>query len=238
MPNLFRTVALSLTLLGAAAGAAAPATAQAWDAPGILRFGAFLQGGFTNLDVQENAGLVRRTLDLDGAGIGVTFGYDWRMGNLMLGLESDAATSNDNGRVGIHTFATDYFATFRGRIGTFARPDLLIYATGGLALAGVEYKPVRGGGGVAIDPVTGATATGSVLKSDQTLAGFVVGGGVEYDLHGILVFGEYLYAGFEGWNFSTPAGRVSADLDTHMFRIGVKFKIGDDFRYDRVGYGH
>lgn len=238
MRNLIRSVALSFTLIAAAAGAASPAAAQAWDAPGILRFGAFLQGGFTNLDVQDNAGLVRRTLDLDGVGIGVSFGYDWRIGNLMLGLESDAATSNDNGRTGIHTFATDYFATFRGRLGGFARPDLLIYATAGLALAGVEYKPVRGGG-VTVDPDTGATVSGSTLKSDQTLAGFVVGGGIEYDLHGMLLFGEYLYAGFEGWNFSAPGPtRLSADLDTHMFRIGVKFKIGDDFRYDRVGYGH
>lgn len=237
MRNLVWSVVLSPTLL-AAAGAASPAAAQAWEAPGILRFGAFLQGGFTNLDVQDNAGLVRRTLDLDGAGIGVSFGYDWRIGNLMLGVEADAATSNDNGRTGIHTFATDYFVTFRGRLGGFARPDLLIYATAGLALAGVEYKPIRGGG-AAVDPDTGAVVTGSTLKSDQTLAGLVVGGGIEYDLHGILLFGEYLYAGFEGWTFSAPGPRrLSTDLDTHMFRIGVKFKIGDDFRYDRVGYGH
>ena len=58
---------------------------------------------------------------------------------------------------------------FRGRLGGFARPDLLIYATAGLALAGVEYKPVRGGG-VTVDPDTGATVSGSTLKSDQTLA--------------------------------------------------------------------
>lgn len=239
MPNPVRSLVLLLTVVGSAWGAAMPAAAQAWDGAGILRFGAFLQGGFTNLDVQDNRGLVRRTLDLDGAGIGVSFGYDWRIGNLVLGIESDAATSNDNARVGIHTFATDYFATFRGRIGAFARPDLLLYATGGLALAGVEYQPIRNGGGGGADSDNGTVFTGSTLKSSQTLAGFVVGGGIEYDWHGILLFGEYLYAGFEDWTFSAPGpSRLAVDLDTHSVRVGVKFKIGDDFRYDRIGLGH
>jgi len=67
----------------------------------------------------------------------------------------------------------------------------------------------------------------------------MVGGGAEFDWHGIVFFGEYLYASYDSFSFTevvdetdpmAPAFRNDIDLDQHLFRFGVKFIIGHDHR--------
>jgi opacity protein-like surface antigen len=67
-----------------------------------------------------------------------------------------------------------------------------------------------------------------------------VGGiGTEFDWSPhFLVFTEYLYGDFGGASFDLPQGvglpgqAHRADLESHMFRVGVKFKVGHDYAHD------
>jgi opacity protein-like surface antigen len=201
------------------------ASAQNYDGFGMLRFGAFVQGNWTNLDITDKALVVPdSSATLNGAGIGATFGIDYRYGDVIYGVEADGSISNDSDNYGVHTFATDYFATVRGRFGVYTRPDLMLYGTFGVAIAGVEYKPSFQSNFIG----------NGTLKLSETLVGLTVGGGVEYEpIESVILFGEYLYTSFETWEFSARGGsRFAIDPDSHLFRVGVKFKIGHDHYVD------
>ena len=212
------------------------AQAQNYDGVGLLRFGVFGQFAPTEFDIQRPAdaeGSVSET----GGGAGVSYGYDLMLHNgWILGVESDIAfdtlQADRNGR----EFRVDYLATVRGRFGSYVRPDLLLYGTAGVAFLGVGYEGLR-------SPLTGLR-----FNDDSTLFGWTVGAGAEFDFHGITLFGEYLFAGYDsmsvGETIDTVVDEVATtrfiknevDVDQHIFRLGVKFIIGHDFRTEE-GYG-
>src|SRR5207247_1184976 len=110
--------------------------------------------------VQEDNGLWIGQVGSGSAGSaallgGVFAGHNWQSGNLVLGLEGDvsamplrvtvggsAQTANEGlvnaGVPSVFTVSvsasTDWIATARTRIGFLARPDLLLYATAGVAM--------------------------------------------------------------------------------------------------------
>src|SRR3954470_21587635 len=84
---------------------------------------------------------------------GLTAGYNWQISNAVVGLEGDFnyfgfKRSVSSGAVypccaptsyTINTSASaDWLATVRGRVGFLATPALLLYGTGGLAVANVR----------------------------------------------------------------------------------------------------
>lgn len=209
-----------LLIAGLTAGAPADATAQSsnyYSAGDGLRFGVFGQYGITGMDIADQTAGRSYAVSPQSARFGASFGYDWRFGITVLGVEADAAVSNANASVAGYTFASDYVATFRGRLGFYARPDILLYGTAGLALTGVEYKP----------------ASTSALKLDATLVGGTVGVGTEVDWYGMRFFGEYLYAGYGDWSFTSlgsgGGNRLAVSTDQHMVRLGVKFNLSPEY---------
>lgn len=95
---------------------------------------------------------VSSSLNGNGGLGGVQAGYDWQFGERgVAGIEADiaAASLKSSASVPLTLFGTqpatfgvsrsiDWFTTVRGRIGFLAAPDLLIYATGGLAIGRVN----------------------------------------------------------------------------------------------------
>ena len=82
---------------------------------------------------QENAD----AFALSGGFAGGTAGYNWQTGNVVLGLEADAAWADVSAGFGIPGLASvDYtirsMGTVRGRVG-YAFDSVLIYGTGGYA---------------------------------------------------------------------------------------------------------
>jgi opacity protein-like surface antigen len=211
-------------LTGALATAVvAPAAAQNYDGAGLLRVGAFAQGSWIDAGFKFSDGVTNTagSTSIDGFGGGISFGYDHRLGGMILGVEADVSFDNASKVVGVVDVGIDYFATLRGRIGFDLRPGLLVYATGGFAALGGE--------GV-FDPGTGR------VKVAKTLTGGVVGGGIEAEWHHVIVFAEYLYASFDSQTFVFDTARTEIDADDHVFRVGVKFKYGHDHAhggYDR-----
>jgi outer membrane immunogenic protein len=122
------------------------------------------------------------------------------------------------------TQGIDWMTTFRGRVGIAPDQRLLLYATGGPALAGLQLHSTT-----SFLPPFGVTTFQNSSKG--TVWGFVVGGGVEYAAYGNWsVKGEVLYYDFgslhsEGgpvpFNFFT----IGADawFNGVITRLGVNY---------------
>ena len=125
-------------------------------------------------------------LTSQGASVGGVIGYDQRMGVLVLGAEGDISWMNLRGHgtslvpgdpsIGFPplTFETDYkldwFSTIRGRIG-IPLNHLLVYGTGGLALAGVSMNTL----------IEVGNGSGDLVGSTgDTKVGWTAGGGAEF----------------------------------------------------------
>ena len=81
-------------------------------------------------------------VDLSGAQVGGTAGYNWQFGNTVLGLEGDMDWSNlkGTGTTGCAAGCTaenNWLSTVRGRVG-YAFGGILPYVTGGLAVGDIN----------------------------------------------------------------------------------------------------
>ena len=122
----------------------------------------------------------------NGAVGGAQIGYNWQAGSIVTGFEADiqgsAVRGSDRtvlsgltgapvpGLLGSSDQRMSWFGTFRGRVGFTAIPELLIYATGGLAYGQIDASAD-----------TFFTSTNHYPTSvSQTKAGWTVGGGTEW----------------------------------------------------------
>jgi len=152
----------------------------------------------------------------NGAVGGAQIGYNWQAGSIVTGLEADiqgsAVRGSDRtvlsdlggvplaGTLGSSDQRMSWFGTFRGRLGFTAIPELLIYATGGLAYGQIDASAD-----------TFFTSTNHYPTSvSQTKAGWTVGGGTEWAFaHNWSAKIEYLYVDFG--NVSATALNAPAD---------------------------
>ena len=171
----------------------------------------------------------------DGGFGGGQMGYNWQgfPGTpwLVAGVEADIQGSGIADKVVNvpgETFenSLDWFGTVRGRAG-YATGGTLIYVTGGLAFGGLMQHTE--------DKSFTPPAT---YKSDSTVGGYVLGGGVEYRFNpSWSLKAEYQYLNF-GKNdpglVSGPRGApptMAADLNTvsddafHTVRVGLNYWI-------------
>jgi outer membrane immunogenic protein len=159
---------------------------------------------------------------MQGGFVGGTAGYNWQTGNVVFGLETDAAWADVSASAAGVVFVpgvggipasvsskTDAMGTVRGRIG-WAVNNVLLYGTGGYAW--IDNK---------------ITATlGAVSVSDSKFhSGWTVGAGVEaYIAPQWSVKGEYLYRSLGG---ETYFGAVnSGTLNLHTVQLGVNYHFG------------
>jgi outer membrane immunogenic protein len=131
-------------------------------------------------------------------------------------------------------FKNDWQGSVRGR-GGFAFGQTLVYATGGVAWAGVKAEAVYGPG-----TVLGVATPGAFASDRQTLTGGTIGGGVEFAFTNNVTLGvEYRYSDFghETFNLGAvpfPRGASSGvvgdvDLRTHEVTARLNFKFGSLF---------
>lgn len=175
----------------------------------------------------------------DGVTAGVQAGYNWQIEQAVLGIEADgqyldSKASAGNSAIAVPAFIggnfngstsvrTDWYATFRGRVG-YAFGPALLYATSGVALAETKLS-ANATGSIAtsafIPPSLGPLGTMNASES-PVLVGYAVGGGLEYALGaGWSVKGEYLHLGFgtNSYNLTgslqSPAG-LTGVIATHV----------------------
>ena len=144
-------------------------------------------------------------------------GYNWQNGNLVFGLEADAAWADVGATVGILPGLVSVndtirsMGTVRGRLG-YAFDQVLLYGTGGYAWA---------------DNRITATALGVSISDSQFHSGWTVGAGVEVMFAPKWsVKAEYLYRSFqsETYNFPGIATNVaSGTLNLNSVQVGVNY---------------
>ncbi len=144
----------------------------------------------------------------DGGEVGGTVGYNYQLGQIVLGVEGDWDWSslNQNGVnfVGPYKNNIDDILTARARLG-YAIDRTLLYVTGGYAGADEEIK------------------FPGLASNDTWRNGGVIGGGVEYAFtNNISAKAEYLYAPFGN---STNLMGAKSDLNLSLVRVGLNYKF-------------
>ncbi len=147
--------------------------------------------------------------DLDGFVGGGQIGYNYQMGQFVLGLEADlqGADLSSGNNLGLVRVKTDYFGTVRARVG-FAIDRFMPYVTGGWAYGNVK---------------TSIPALAFSNDSSHT-GGWTVGGGIEYAITNNLIAGvEYLYVDLGEKNILGAGTKVGTDFSVVRARLSYKF---------------
>jgi iron complex outermembrane recepter protein len=195
------------------------------------------------------------TENLSGLIGGAQAGYNWQAGNWVGGIEADIQMS---GQGAIPSYVCpaaicnptivnfdapvtasfvqgnklDSFGTLRARFGTTITPDLIAYATGGLAVGSIRTTVNLSG--IAVDAdgnINAVTAPVSVLAIKP---GWTVGAGLEARLFGNVTGKvEYLYMDFgsvsagvtNGLNATPIALASSSHVTDNIVRAGVNYRF-------------
>ena len=147
--------------------------------------------------------------DLDGFVGGGQVGYNYQMGQFVVGLEADlqAADLSSGSNLGLLSVKTDYFGKVRARLG-FAVDRFMPYITGGWAYGNVK------------------TSIPSVaFSSDRShTGGYAVGAGLEYAFTNNIIAGvEYLYVDLGEKNIAGAGTKVGTDFSVVRARLSYKF---------------
>jgi outer membrane immunogenic protein len=136
----------------------------------------------------------------DGFTGGIFGGYNYQIDpHWVVGGEADLSS-------GASGTGNRWSSTGRLR-GGYALDNMLIYATGGLAVAGGRINPGLG-------------------NDTETHLGFVVGGGVEAAVtKNIFARAEYLYTNTDKKTYTDGTNSVKADLDGSAVRVGIGYKF-------------
>jgi outer membrane immunogenic protein len=156
-------------------------------------------------------------IGLSGGLVGGTAGYNWQLGNAVLGIEGDIDWANLKGTnsstlcpAGCSTSDT-WLSTVRGRAG-YAFGGVLPYLTGGLALGDIR------------------AATPGFAGASNTSAGWTAGGGIEFGLTGNWsAKAEYLYVDLGRFNCGVSCNGLPTDnvsMHDNVVRAGVNYRFG------------
>jgi outer membrane immunogenic protein len=173
---------------------------------------------------------------------GGQFGYNWQRDRFVFGIETDIQgagltdkknlTFSDTAFVGpgfgpstgVENREIDWFGTLRGRLG-YSFDRTLIYFTGGLAYGGVKEQLVVS------NPFNPGTLD---LNGDNTRAGYVLGGGVEYKVSPAWsIKGEYqdinlgsqTLSGINTGFFTDHNTTNARDYNFSTVRVGVNYHV-------------
>lgn len=169
---------------------------------------------------------------------GVEGGYNYLMGSLLLGIETEFGFLDINEHSS-RTFnsvvattprptitidqrvKTDWMWTLRPRIG-YATPTWMVYATGGLAMTKIDYEATYTD--TRVPPNTAA------VDFSDTKTGWILGlGGAYAFTPNWSVKGEYLYASFGHVNGTSPTTQITLDtrerVKANILRMGVDYRF-------------
>ncbi len=192
---------------------AAPPPAAGVELPLFTWTGGYvgLQGGYAWGDASFDPGTGSLDASPDGGMFGGYAGYNWQIGQVVLGVEGDVnAVWNDEtvsvpgGSVELET---DYLASIRGRLG-YAWDRVMLYGTGGVAFT---------------DASATTTINGQNFDMSDTLTGWTVGAGIDYALTDNWVGRvEYRYYDFSNEDFGDLS---NVDLNFNTVSVGISYKF-------------
>ncbi|MEP6838700.1 MAG: outer membrane beta-barrel protein [Bradyrhizobium sp.] len=178
--------------------------------------------------VFDNGVLTESGAPKDGFVGGLLAGYNQQMGPFVLGLEGDFGWANAKGHgtiadpppapaplpTGPNTYRLMWDSHLVGKAG-FTSDRWLLFATGGIAIAGFSFQE-------GVPP--GEPAANRI---PATYVGFSVGGGVEYAFtQNLLGRLQYIYDDFGGKSFTAAdGGTYRVNLTSQTLRGGLSWKF-------------
>lgn len=152
------------------------------------------------------------SFDQEGWAGTIFAGYNWQIGQMVLGVEADVGTgdlgSSAETAAGTLQSETNVFGSLRARAGILFSPALLLYATAGLAWADMDFN-----------------LTGSSTQS-ETFFGYQVGGGAELALSSSVGLRlEYIFTDLGSESLTQSGLSNTFDPDYHTVRAGISFKF-------------
>ncbi len=177
--------------------------------------------GVWTVDFYRNNNHGHAASGLDGLGLGGYVGYNVHLSpRWVAGLEADLVTSNasqnneifDNddtlAEYGLH-------GSVRGRVG-YLLDRLMLYGTAGYAFMNLSENIQKG-----------QNAGEQVVYEDQTVGGFVIGAGAEYQLASNWIGRiEYLYSNYGTYETLNADGNLAIfENELHEVRVGVSYKF-------------
>lgn len=178
------------------------------------------------------------------AGYGVQAGYNVQLDNIVLGIQADfgalglhGAGEASGAALGVdllvrNSFNADWLLTLRPRVGLRASDNLLIHASGGLAVSSLEFSHEYQTSSLVWDGVSGEGFSESYVRT-----GWVVGAGIEYALDENWSLGaEYLYTDLGSISETrrvvhSTAGAINTvfenefDLSAHALRASLNYRF-------------
>lgn len=172
-----------------------PETVQLWTGPYA---GIFLGYNWGNFDAVS--------ADADDVAGGGYAGYNWQVNDFVFGVEGDIGYSAQEASSGGLQAQNGLFGSLRGRAGYSFNP-FMIYATGGVAAADIEY-------------------TEAGASDSNTAVGYTVGGGVEgFVTDNVTARVEYRYTDYGSDDYQLGTGTVTSGYDEHSVRAGVGLRF-------------
>lgn len=206
---------LGLVAAGAASAAdlpsrKGPVAAPIYVPPAFTWTGFYIGGnaGYGWGNVNTNGFTVTNTGDLDGFVGGGQVGYNYQMGQFVVGAEADiqGADLNTGNTFGGLRIKTEYFGTVRARVGV-AFDRFMPYVTGGWAYGNVK-----------------TTLPGFVASDNSHTGGWTLGGGLEYAVTNNLIAGvEYLYVDLGEKRILNSGVKAGTDFSVVRARLSYKF---------------
>jgi outer membrane immunogenic protein len=229
-------VALAALLAPAPVYAQRYAQAPAYNWSGFY-IGATGGGGSVNhrwQDVGDSSGnpwFDGTTQNFGGSGgvIGGYAGYNWQIGNLLAGVETDYTYTFSARRKDWPGFVASGYPvidsgglpqwTLRGRLG-FAFNQVLIYATGGLAIGNPETRNLFDDG------------SSTAYDFHRARYGYVVGGGIEYMMtRNWIVRAEGLFSDFGTQSLTSPLGGFPSGKTMRVRTTQSQGRVGLGYRF-------
>jgi outer membrane immunogenic protein len=158
---------------------------------------------------------------VNGGLVGGTVGYNYQLGQFVIGYEGDVDWSDIHGNNFAYTLpggfgndklSSNWMVTERARLG-YSVDRALFFVTGGYA--GIDMKS------------SFTDSFGNGFSQNNWHNGGIVGAGVEYAFtNNISLKGEYLYAPMQSKTYfqGTP-DQTSTGLGISMFRAGLNYKF-------------
>jgi outer membrane immunogenic protein len=209
MERIARAAALRVTVAAGAAWAAGAASAADLPRPSYYTATAPLSAySWTGPYLGGNLGYEWGTTSNNptrpsGFAGGVEGGYNWQIGQFVLGGEADLQVSGANDRFAPWKFSNPWFGTVRGRAG-YAVSNVLLYATAGLAFGELSAE------------------TFGLASENHIDVGWTAGAGIEAGFAANWSAKvEYLFVDLSSNNFALTV--TSNGLSANLFRMGVNY---------------
>lgn len=219
MKRLLLAAAGLITLVGTAAGADLPPGPNYYKAPPFLP-PPYTWSGFY-LGINGGGGLGRSSwdtaggFDISGGLVGGTIGYNYQIGEAVLGVEGDIDWSGIRGSTTTAgcpagcTTSDSWLSTVRGRLG-YAAGRFMPFVTAGGAFGNIN------------------ASTPGLAGNSATNAGWTVGAGLEFAIAGNWTAkAEYLYVDLGRFNCGVGCGAPTDNVsfNTNLIRGGINYRF-------------